>query len=356
MTSKGYKEAIEINENDEIIVDDRTYLKYRLLSSQLFEENDYLNEYIDLVTKCLDRANLENVYYERHHIFPRGASKKLNRSIDNSKKNIVLFTYKEHIHAHWLLSKCATESYLYEALSSVTRMLGKENLSEEEYLDFINDIDLQNKIEETKRNFSYYMSNKMKGNSYTKGRKHTDEEKLKSSISNKKPHNCHPRSEFKKGMTPWNKGRKYDLSAEEKKELYVKKVKQHWYTNGCENKLITEGYPVPEGFYRGRHVSEEVKKKISETNKKLGIKPKRKSEIFEWYTDGTRNIQLYKNDIVPEGFYKGRTLSEEILQKFRENAENLEHNGMKGKHHSQDTKNKISASLKNKKKETNNEV
>ena len=65
---------------------------------------------------------------------------------------------------------------------------------------------------------------------------------------------------------------------------------------------------------------------------------------------------MYKNDIVPEGFYKGRTLSEEILQKFRENAENLEHNGMKGKHHSQDTKNKISASLKNKKKETNNEV
>ena len=83
------------------------------------------------------------------------------------------------------------------------RLLGNSNkLSEEEFINFISDESLQNKLTETKIKHNALLSAKMKNNQLTKGRAHTAEEKYKLSIANKKPHRVHPKTEFKKGHIP----------------------------------------------------------------------------------------------------------------------------------------------------------
>lgn len=92
------------------------------------------------------------------------------------------------------------------------------------------------------------------------------------------------------------------------------------------------------GWERGKSRSEETKKKISETlkgnipwnkgnsehSKNIWKNPDfRKNQIEKkklmwstgefmgnkgksWFTDGTKNIMLASNDVIPKGFYKGR--------------------------------------------------
>ena len=69
-------------------------------------------------------------------------------------------------------------------------------------------------------------------------------------------------------------------------------------------------------------LSEESKRRISEARKGHGCHncphtDETKQKFYEmfrgviWYTDGERNIFLHIGEEIPEGFYKGKTLSPE---------------------------------------------
>ena len=79
-------------------------LKQKLLATSYFVDNEYLNDYILLITNCEVRK--EAFKTQQHHIIPKTYFKHLKIEIDNSSDNLVELLYINHVKAHWLLQKC----------------------------------------------------------------------------------------------------------------------------------------------------------------------------------------------------------------------------------------------------------
>lgn len=81
-----------------------------------------------------------------------------------------------------------------------------------------------------------------------------------------------------------------------------------WYTNGTKNLRLYPHDDVPEGYYQGRagvpKRSQELKDRES-INKRGDKNP---CHGKRWYTDGNDSQYLSKDDPIPEGYYRGRTL------------------------------------------------
>ena len=71
-------------------------LKDKLLRTDLFVDNSYLDQYIQLVYEYKTDA----AYTEIHHILQRNYYKYTNQQLDNSKSNTVRLAYKDHCKAH----------------------------------------------------------------------------------------------------------------------------------------------------------------------------------------------------------------------------------------------------------------
>jgi len=292
-TQRGYVAAIDLLDNDLIEVDDKLFYKQKLLRTNLFIDNEYLDQYIELIIH--NKNNIINNYVEKHHILPKAIFKLLNMPLDNSELNMCNLSYSDHMLAHCILTKCTIEPFKSKAISAVTMMLSHNKyLPQTTIDDYLNNIELQLLVKECKS-----------------GRKHTQEEIDKIKKANKKPHNVHPKSEFKKGYTPWNAGISWSTiySEEELKEKFSKNGEYIWITNGNLETQILNSEIIPVGYLPGRlELKQDTKQKISNTNKQKGIKPPAQKGYIN-YTDGTSTIRIFPGDIIPEGFYKGRTFN-----------------------------------------------
>ena len=85
-------------------------------------------------------------------------------------------------------------------------------------------------------------------------------------ICNRNPKSFY-RNETKEKISVALTGKKKSREAVEKQKQSLKSKHRHWYTNGKDNILIKEGDNIPEGFYRGKFVSEEFKAKVSNSCK-----------------------------------------------------------------------------------------
>mgnify|MGYP005856629793 CR=1 FL=1 len=65
-----------------------------------------------------------------------------------------------------------------------------------------------------------------------------------------------------------------------------------WITTGLESKMIPNGNPIPEGWFRGHHYKNKGNKDLI------------------WITDGTESKMIPKNDSIPEGWEKGNRFKE----------------------------------------------
>lgn len=74
------------------------------------------------------------------------------------------------------------------------------------------------------------------------------------------------------------------LSTEELSEKFGKNKGRHWYTNGVDNMLLYSTDLVPDGYFKG------------------------KTQDGKWYTNGIKTILVKAADDIPDGFYAGRTL------------------------------------------------
>ena len=113
-------------------------------------------------------------------------------------------------------------------------------------------------------------------------------------------------------------------SEEMKKRQSELQKDKKWYNNGTDEIMVLKNQAVPNGFIpgriykglsgdknpafgkpshnRGKHLSEETKKKLSETKKRNNSL---KNKI--WITDGKSEFQIDLNtQEIPDGFYKGR--------------------------------------------------
>ena len=80
-------------------------LKEKLLSLGVFEDNEYLDFYCDLIESNRNTKR-EKFKTQKHHIIPRCYFKYKNLEIDNSKNNLVNLSYVNHIMAHYYLCLC----------------------------------------------------------------------------------------------------------------------------------------------------------------------------------------------------------------------------------------------------------
>lgn len=109
-------------------------LKLILLSTNVFENNDYIDKYVELIEQNRNTKK-EKFRTQLHHIIPKCYYKINKLQIDNSKENLVNLLYKDHILAHYYLSKCMLGTYRYHMFASLLYILGKyrEELEEENF-------------------------------------------------------------------------------------------------------------------------------------------------------------------------------------------------------------------------------
>lgn len=92
-------------------------------------DNKFTNCYFFMIEKIKSEnrkrfkySHNDYIYYELHHIVP----KSLGGS--NEKLNLVLLTAKEHLIAHWLLSKmCLNKDHHFKMLCAMNRLSNKDN-------------------------------------------------------------------------------------------------------------------------------------------------------------------------------------------------------------------------------------
>lgn len=81
----------------------------KMLDTNLFINNVYLHKYVHLVYDNIH--NIKQSKFENHHIIPRNCFKVMNisdKSIIDSDDNLVYISINNHILAHYLLQKCAS--------------------------------------------------------------------------------------------------------------------------------------------------------------------------------------------------------------------------------------------------------
>ena len=82
------------------------------------------------------------------------------------------------------------------------------------------------------------------------------------------------------------------------------KIKQYWKEGRFDSLL-----PILAQNFKGRHHSSETKQKISSANSKM-IGPKNSQFGSMWITDGVLNRKIKRDlDTIPDGWYRGRTMS-----------------------------------------------
>ena len=85
-------------------------VKQSLLSTNLFLENDYFLDYVELIEINL-KTKKERFVTQQHHIIPRCYYIHNNLTIDNSISNLVNLKYSDHLLAHYLLALCSKDDW-----------------------------------------------------------------------------------------------------------------------------------------------------------------------------------------------------------------------------------------------------
>jgi hypothetical protein len=101
-------------------------LREKLLNTSLFVDNTFFQSYVDLIEKNISN-NRQKSKTQKHHIFPKCFSKKLNLAVDNSTNNLVNLLYKDHILAHYYLIYATEDADLKNAnIHAFNRLLNKQ--------------------------------------------------------------------------------------------------------------------------------------------------------------------------------------------------------------------------------------
>lgn len=131
-------------------------IKTILLESNLCEDNEFLDKYVELIENNLHTEYVKNKT-QVHHILPRGYFKILGKDVDESSENKVNLLFHDHILAHYYLSLCGKAHFKYQNEYAVLGMTKRANIPE----DFLLTLDKLDKIyEEAQLTNSLYHKNK----------------------------------------------------------------------------------------------------------------------------------------------------------------------------------------------------
>lgn len=102
-------------------------LKEKLLLTNYFIDNDWLNKYCNLI-EINKNTKKESGITQKHHILQKAYFKITNKQLDNSKDNIVHLKYSDHILAHYYLCYCTKDKLKqsnYQAFHCMINMAPK---------------------------------------------------------------------------------------------------------------------------------------------------------------------------------------------------------------------------------------
>lgn len=84
-------------------------LKENLLLLNVYEDNEYLDKYVDIIEQ--NRETKQTAFKtQRHHIVPKSYFKSKQIAVDDSKENLVNLNHADHLLAHYFLFKCSVDS------------------------------------------------------------------------------------------------------------------------------------------------------------------------------------------------------------------------------------------------------
>lgn len=106
-------------------------LREKLLSTEYFIQNEYFEKYFKLIQSNRHTVT-EKFKTNKHHIIPVHYFINKGETVDNSKHNIVILSFKDHLLAHLYLSGCTKGRYRYWNLYSVFMLSGRTFSPEDE--------------------------------------------------------------------------------------------------------------------------------------------------------------------------------------------------------------------------------
>lgn len=270
-----------------------------------FKNCDFKEKY----KKIIEKAKSENrkrgdKYYEKHHINPKSLGG------NDEEDNLVLLTPEEHFKAHYLLWKFSNTEEMQSALWLMVIMSnkGKEKLTPEEYGRLRKQASEKSKqgkpvycleldrVFKTSSEATIFVTGSKKHSSYV------------GTVCNKKISACFE----------WKNGLRYHWCWAEEKEEFKKQKEELMFQEENRRAFIGEkiskakkGVPVEKR--KGKHHSEEAKKKmsLSKKGKQSSFKGKHHSEVAK------KKISLSKRG--KRSSFKGKHHSEEAKKKIREN-------------------------------------
>ena len=294
-------------------------LKTKLLDTNLFIDNEWLDKYVDLVLN--NEVKQEKFKTQKHHILQVAYFTHYNLPIDNSGKNLINLLYKDHILAHYYLMKCTTDWLKWANQSSFWQMIGRRNIDgldsvlasldslQEDYEDFCKANSINNSGERN-GNYGHFWTKEQREIASIKAKEKAKDPAYRKIISDRfrkyyENHHCPTkgkkayyslaeekivyRSECPEGYTDKPPQWYFDMHL----HTYFKqgnKVTQGftWYTNGTDNKFCLPENK-PEGYYKGR------------VSNAPGSLRNRKA----YHNSKGKVIYLFDTDLVPEGFIQG---------------------------------------------------
>ena len=307
----------------------------QLKDTDIFIHNKYFNWYYSIIERAIKRDS-KTIEGEWHHFIPKCIIK---------NKNIAKLTWKEHYICHKILIRITEKKNKVKMVYALYMMTNS------------------NKSKINSRTYSKVMkivSDNSKGeNNPYYGKKHSAEIRQKMSAiqkviklgKNNSFYGKHHTDETKSKISKANKGKK--LTEEQK-------VKMSERNSGENNPMFGVhrfGKDAP-GF--GKHHTEETKKRLSENH--IGIKPSEETrKKMSQSQKGRKHSEETKRKISEA--HKGMKLSEESKKKISEANKGKflgKNHPLFGKHHSKETRRKISEANKiynqNKKLLTNKEL
>lgn len=322
---------------------DATKLRELLLSFGIFEDNSFLNKYIDLIVSNQHRKP-EKFKTQNHHIVPLHVYKYLGIAEDDSPSNLVTLLYTDHVKAHFYLYNCASAINIKRAnFASLKFIVHNQHVPESEadlllaipgyqqmYDEYcVLNSELQKGVQAGEKNGFY-------------GKKHTEATRKKMSEHHARlsgpNHPCygkHISEEAKAKISKRNTGR---IKTPEEKQRRVDTMNSHggfgwWITdeyraklsmslkgrnthskgrkhinNGVQSKMVTtdelENY-LNQGWSLGRlPTSDATKQKLANIRKGIPF-----TTGYIWVTDG-KTSHFIKPEELPKymdlGYHRGR--------------------------------------------------
>jgi len=262
-------------------------LKEKLLSLGCFEDNEYLDFYLQIVNEELLTPSGE----ENHHIIPRCYYRYNNLEVDNSDENLVKLSHFKHCLCHYYLCLCLKGQLKYKSEHAFIKMVKIKNRFEFDFELFLEQASLYDKLYE---DFIYNQRIRGKSNKGNKN-KHCYTNDLEIIYDYECPEGYWPTATRKGRQASKETRQRMSLSAFERSQdsSYINKLKEGlkeyyrenpgvtanrtWISNGIDEKLVDLNvYYLEEGWYIGRSSSSKLRnryycekgRKIYDENKK----------------------------------------------------------------------------------------